>query len=68
MLFMTFKDSSKNALVAKKHDVSIIASNVYADPSVMRLLILKTKDHVSSFKNVMRNFDIEMVIIRFKLN
>jgi hypothetical protein len=63
MLFMKFKNSSQNVLTSKKHEVSTIASNVYSDPSVMKLLILKTKDHISSFKNVMRNFDIEMVII-----
>jgi hypothetical protein len=55
---MKFK---RESLTAKEHDTTVIPANDYADPSVMKLFLLKTKDHISTFKSVMRNFEIEMV-------
>lgn len=48
---------------SNNYDVIVVSSNVYTDTSVLELLVLKTKDHISSFKNVMKNFEIEMVNI-----
>lgn len=48
-----------------EHDVCVIQSDDYLNPSVSELIVLKEKDHIPSFKTVMKSFEIEMVKIYF---
>lgn len=46
----------------KEYDVTVIPSSSYAESLKMGRVMLKKKDHIATFKTVMKNFDIEMVI------
>ena len=65
LLYMKTK-THLTTTTSNNYDVIVVSSNVYTDTSVLELLVLKTKDHISSFKNVMKNFEIEMVNIFWK--
>jgi hypothetical protein len=44
-----------------EHELREIQGNDYAHPSVRRVLLLKSDDHILFFEDVMKDFKVEMV-------